>query len=239
MGAPFSGLKFELFLQNIEHLYFKHLKTKLKTIEYFRYVDDIFLIYDSNHTNIQTKHNDFNAIHHNLEFTAEIETDNSINFLDINIRRNASNWNISIYRKPTFTDTFIPYSSNHPTQHKFAAVRFLHNRLNTSDLSTEAYELEKQTVQNILANNSFRNGLLNTSSIKKDTQSTRPARKTKMGHLHIHSKRNNLHHEHFQENKHKYCIPHTKHDWKQANAKTQDTWHICTIRHIQTHLPHM
>jgi hypothetical protein len=166
MGAPSSGLISELFLQHIEHLHLTHLKTKLKITEYFRYVDDILLIYDSNHTNIQTKLNDFNTIHHNLEFTAEIETDNNINFLDINIHRNPSNWNISIYRKPTFTDTLIPHSSNHPAQHKFAAVRFLHNRPNTYDLSTEAYEVEKQTIQNILANNSFPNGLLNTSSIK-------------------------------------------------------------------------
>jgi hypothetical protein len=95
-----------------------------------------------------------------------VETDNNINFLDINIHRNPSNWNISIYRKPTFTDTLIPYSSNHPAQHKFAAVRFLHNRPNTYDLTTEAYELEKQTIQNTLANHSLPNGLLNTSSIK-------------------------------------------------------------------------
>jgi hypothetical protein len=138
-------------------------------------VKDILLICYSNHTNIQTILNEFNTIHQNLEFTAETETDNNINFLDINIHRNASNWNISIYRKPTYTDTLIPYSSNHPVQHKFAAVRFLHNRLNTYGLSTDAYELEKQTIQNILTNNSFPNGLINTSntSSKKRTQKTK------------------------------------------------------------------
>jgi hypothetical protein len=36
-----------------------------------------------------------------------------------------------IHRKPTFTDTLIPYSSNHPTQHKYAAMRFLYNKLST------------------------------------------------------------------------------------------------------------
>jgi hypothetical protein len=44
------------------------------------------------------------------------------------------NWEISIYRKPTFTDSIIPYTSNHPSQHKYAAVRFLYNRLNSYGL---------------------------------------------------------------------------------------------------------
>ena len=41
----------------------------------------------------------------------------------------------AIYRKPTFTDTIIPFNSNHPTQHKYAAVRHLYNRLNTYNLT--------------------------------------------------------------------------------------------------------
>jgi len=35
----------------------------------------------------------------------------------------ALNTRIAIYRKLTFTDTIIPYSSNHPTQHKYIAIR--------------------------------------------------------------------------------------------------------------------
>jgi hypothetical protein len=76
MGAPSSGLISELFLQQIEHLHLTHLQTKLKIIEYFRYVDDVLLIYDSNHADIQTILREFNALHQNLDFTAETETDN-------------------------------------------------------------------------------------------------------------------------------------------------------------------
>jgi hypothetical protein len=115
MGVPSSGLISEVFLQQIEHLHLTHLQTKLKITEYFCYVDDILLIYDSNHTDIQTILREFNALHQNLIFTAETETDNRIHYLDITIHRTSINWNISIYRKPTFTDTIIPYTSNHPT----------------------------------------------------------------------------------------------------------------------------
>jgi hypothetical protein len=87
--------------------------------------------YTTQTTHIQTILKQFNALHQNLDFTAETETDNKIHYLDITIHRTSKNWNISIYRKPTFTDTIIPYTSNNPTQHKFTAVRFMYNRLNT------------------------------------------------------------------------------------------------------------
>jgi hypothetical protein len=61
----------------------------------------------------------------------------------------------SIYRNPTFTDTIIPYTSNHPTQHKYATVKFLYNRLNTYDLEREEYEHKLIIIHNILHNNSF------------------------------------------------------------------------------------
>ena len=139
----------------MEHVHLARLSTKHKIIDYFRYVDDILLIFDSNHTDIQTILNDFNAIHPKLKFTAEIETDNKINYLDVTIHRTPTDWKMSIYRMPTFTDTIIPYTSNHPTQHKFAAIRFLYNRLNTYNLLTEDYKQEEQIIHNILENNSF------------------------------------------------------------------------------------
>ena len=142
MGAPFSGLISELFLQQMERVHIACLPTKHEIIDYFRYVDDILLIFDPNHTNIQTILNDFNAIHPKLKFMAEIETDNKINYLDVTIHRTPTEWKMSIYRKPTFTNKIMPYASNHPTQHKFVAIRFLYNRRNTYDLLTEEYNQE-------------------------------------------------------------------------------------------------
>ena len=155
MGAPTSGLLSEFFLQNLEHLNLAHLSNKYKIVNYLRYVDDILLIFDSNHTNIQNILDDFNAIHPNLKFTAETETKNKINFLDVTIHKTYTNWKISIYRKPTFTDTTIPYTSNHPAQHKYAAIRFLYNRLNTCDLHEDEYKTEESFIQNIMYNNAF------------------------------------------------------------------------------------
>ena len=132
MGAPTSGIIAEFFLQSLEDTHLTHLSNKHKIAKYFRYVDGILIIYDPNHTDINSIRKDFNTIHPNMKFTAETESNNNkINSLDITIHRTPTNWVTSIYRKPPFTDTIIPYSSNHPDQLKYAAIRFLYNRLNT------------------------------------------------------------------------------------------------------------
>jgi len=81
MGKPTSGLISEFFQQNLQHLHLTHPSNKHQIINYIRYVDNILLIFDSNHTNIQKHTNDFNAIHPSPKFTAETEANNSTNYL--------------------------------------------------------------------------------------------------------------------------------------------------------------
>jgi hypothetical protein len=70
-------------------------------------------------------------MHPELQFTEELEQDNTLNFLEITIHKTPTNIKISIYRKPACTDTLIPYTSNQPIQHKHAAVIYLYSRLNS------------------------------------------------------------------------------------------------------------
>jgi len=98
---------------------------------------------------------DFNAIHPNLKFTGETETNNKVNYLDFTIHKTPKKWKISIYRKTTFTDTIIPYTCNYPAQHKYVAIRFLYNRMNTYKLHEDEYKTEEHTIQNTMYNNAF------------------------------------------------------------------------------------
>jgi hypothetical protein len=87
MDAPSSGIISEIFLQHIEHTHHPRLTQKHKLVNYFRYVDDILMIYDSLHTDIQAILHDFNSIHPRLLFTQETEHNNAINYLDITIHK--------------------------------------------------------------------------------------------------------------------------------------------------------
>ena len=55
--------------------------------------------------------------------------------------------------KPTFTDTIIPYSSIHPTQHKYAAIRLQYNRQHTYKKRKNI--IGKNVIHNIPYHNSF------------------------------------------------------------------------------------
>ena len=155
MGAPTSGLRAEFFLQNLENIHLAHLTEKHKIAGYFRYIDDILLIHDPDHTSIQDITNDFKSLYPNLKFTTELQTNNKLNHLDITIHRTPTGWKTSIYRKPTLTDSIIPYSSNHPAQHKYAVIRYLYNRLHTYNVHDHVYRTEENTIHNIMFNNAF------------------------------------------------------------------------------------
>jgi hypothetical protein len=152
MGEPSSGPIAEFFLQHIEHTRLARLSTEHKIVNYFPYVDDILLIFDSSHTDIQTILDDFNTVHPKLKFTAEMEVNNMINYQNITIHKTPTNWTMLIYRKPIFTDTIIPCTSNNPTQHKYTTVRFLYNRLNTYNLQEHDYRQEENIIHNIMHN---------------------------------------------------------------------------------------
>ena len=179
MGAPSSSIISELFLQHLEQTKLTHIAQKLKIVNYFRYVDDILIIFDSQHTDINTITNEFNTLHPKIQFTEETEKHNTINYLDITLHRKHTHVNISIFRKPTYTDTLIPYTSNHPVQHKHAAIRFLYNRLNSYQLLREEYQHEENIIHNILHNNGFLIQKQNRKQKHSQSQSTQPPKPKK------------------------------------------------------------
>jgi hypothetical protein len=162
MGAPSSAFLSEVYLQYIEFNNIVDTVTKHNIQGYFRYVDDILIVCNSLHTDIQLILNEFNKIQPQLQFTIECEVNNTRNTLDLTIYRQNANFEFSIFRKPTYTDTIIPYNSCHPKEHTYAAVRYLVNRWNNYSLTTEAKNQELIQIQNILHNNSFPLQLIQT-----------------------------------------------------------------------------
>ena len=52
MGAPTSAILSEVFLQYLEHTLIADILKKHHIIDYYRYVDDILIIYNTQKTNI-------------------------------------------------------------------------------------------------------------------------------------------------------------------------------------------
>jgi hypothetical protein len=104
---------------------------KTKIIGYFRYVDDILMIYNETKTNIDETIVEFNEKDTTIRFSMEKEQHNSINFLDLTIHRKNTEYEFEIYRKPTQKYIIMPNDSCHPHEHKISAINYLINRVNT------------------------------------------------------------------------------------------------------------
>jgi hypothetical protein len=87
MGSPTSSIFSEVFLQYIESTAIFDILVQNRIIKYFRHVDDILIVYNDSIRNIHDVFNSFNNLTPNIKLTMEKETDNSISFLDVTIRK--------------------------------------------------------------------------------------------------------------------------------------------------------
>jgi hypothetical protein len=131
MVAPTSAIFAETFIQFLEHTVIYKILEKHQIIDYYRHVDDILIIYNSEHTDTQNTLKELNTVHPNLKLTLETETHNKINYFDITINKQQDKLTFGIYRKPTTTDTIIHNNSCHPNGHKRSAISYRINRMNT------------------------------------------------------------------------------------------------------------
>ncbi len=86
-----------------------------------------------------------------MKFTTEGEESNGLTFLDTNtIRREDGSLKVTIYRKPTHTDQYLHFSSNHLLQHKLGVVQTLHHRAKSVITEEEDCERELSHVKSAL-----------------------------------------------------------------------------------------
>ena len=101
MGSPISSTLAGIYLQYFERIYLKHYLDFKNIIYYKRYVDDLFIIYDYTKINAGTIH-DINNIDEHLEFKLTKEENHITYYLDLSIQRKHNEFQLNIYRKPTF-----------------------------------------------------------------------------------------------------------------------------------------
>ena len=129
----------------------------------------ISIIYD--HTKISSEEilTCTDPLHTNLQFKPTHEINPIINFLDLLTCMNIQGLDTDIYRKLTSTDTTNYFSSNHLTEQKLAAYRYLKNRMHSLPLNTKNKHKEWNTILHIAKTNGFRYSRIS----KLNTQVTR------------------------------------------------------------------
>lgn len=123
-----------------------------------RYVDDIITCVPADQINVLL--GTFNSFHSKLQFTIERESNNSIPFLDILlIRSNNNTIKTDWYQKPTFSERFLNYNSNHSFKQKINIIHNLKNRaLRLSH--TDYHKRNLLKITNFLLNNDYPHKLI-------------------------------------------------------------------------------
>jgi hypothetical protein len=104
MGNPLSPVISNIFMECMERYLLKDL---INDITWFLYVDDTFVIMDSE-TDIQEFLDTINSYVDSIKFTCEEERGGQLAFLDVLILRdNLNGFKTKVYRKPTHVDNYL------------------------------------------------------------------------------------------------------------------------------------
>ena len=154
MGSPISPIFADLVMKDLEVHCLKQLKDKFNCIPifYFRYVDDTITCIKEEL--VQPTLDIFNSYNPHLQFTHEVEVNNSLNFLDLTLIKNNGRIITNWFQKKTCSGRILNFHSNHSIQQKRNIVSNLIDRaMLLSHVSFHKQNID--IVKNILMNNNY------------------------------------------------------------------------------------
>ena len=146
MGTKMAPSYATLTLGYLEEKLFENNNT-VKRDKYFRYLDDILIIWNENWGNHEDFLNELNNVDNKLEFLCD-KIGESVNFLDLVIYKTNDKIETDIYYKDTDTKQYLNYHSNHPRHIKnnipFNLARRIRNIVSNEEVrKMRMLELEK------------------------------------------------------------------------------------------------
>ena len=86
-----------------------------------------------------------------IKFTTEGEENNTLAFLDTcTVIKPDRTLDITIYRKPTHTDQYLNFASNHPLEHKLGVIQTLFHRAESVITDPDSVSKEKDHIEQAL-----------------------------------------------------------------------------------------
>ena len=156
----------DLTMEDFEEEALNNCPPEFKPSFWRRYVDDIYahtveLLQADLHTHL-------NSQNENIQFTIEGAVDMKLPFLDaLSVQEEDGHVSTKVYRKPTHTDQYLNWSSNHHLEHKRSVVRTLLRRADKIVTSEEDKKTEIAHVNKVLAANGYQKWALSLPPTKK------------------------------------------------------------------------
>ena len=154
MGSPLGPLLANIFLAFHERSWISDCPARFKPTYYRRYVDDTFLLFRSR-GNVSEFLDYLNSKHPNIKFTAELEVDRKLQFLDVCVERVGAAFETSVYRKKTFTGLYTHFSSFTPLTYKLGLMYTLMSRAFRISSSFSTVNVEFERIKAYLVRNGF------------------------------------------------------------------------------------
>jgi hypothetical protein len=137
MGTKVAPTYATLTLGYLENILYEKIKPDYSEIvhtnfknNYYRFLDDILLVYDENCISLETISVLLNNLNVDLKFKCET-LGNAVNFLDIRIYKVENRIETDIFYKPTDSKQYLDFYSNHPRHTKRALPYNLSRRICT------------------------------------------------------------------------------------------------------------
>ena len=121
MGSPLGSTLANAFLSHCEKIWLEKCPQEIKPLFYRRYVDDIFVLFESQDRLIKFW-DYFSGCYPNMSFSHEVERDGKLSFLEVNVFREEGQLVTNVYRKPTFSGVYTHFESFLPATHNFGMV---------------------------------------------------------------------------------------------------------------------
>ena len=154
MGSPLGPSLANIFMSHLEKRYLANCPSEFKPVLYRRYVDDTYCLFrDRDHITMFLDY--INCQHPNINFTTEIESENTLPFLDVLVTRDGANFSTSLYRKKTFTGLYTDFASLSPDIYKTNLISVLVYRAFHICSSYQNFHEEIVRIKEILSKNCF------------------------------------------------------------------------------------
>ena len=147
MGSPVSPIVCNLYMEEVES---RALSTAPHPPAWwYRYVDDTHCKLQSTHVDEFTDH--LNSVDADIKFTHEKEENGKLPFLDTESeKREDGSIKLKVYRKPTHTNQYLNFNSNHPLHQKLGVIRTLLHRVDSIITDEDDKEKERKQVSEAL-----------------------------------------------------------------------------------------
>ena len=153
ISKPMAGIYMHWFEK--EYVFNEDSRFKGNIVFWKRQMDDVFFVWRGKKEDLELFVWMLNGKENRVQFTLEIEKDNFLPFLDVGITKSKGKLITTVYRKPTHTQQYIHWNSNHPKNMLLGVLKGLIHRAHVLCDRKEDLLEELELLKNVFISNGY------------------------------------------------------------------------------------